>query len=79
MSTKAEILKRLENVADDEIIAVPTIKTKSDAEDLYEYAEDVQIELTDAQWQNAVENYEDAEDYSDQALVDAIIKVLEEE
>ena len=79
MSTKAEILKRLENVADDEIIAVPTIKTKSDAEDLYEYAEDVQIELTDAQWQNVVENYEDAEDYSDQALVDAIIKVLEEE
>ena len=79
MSTKAEILKRLENVADDEIIAVPTIKTKSDAEDLYECAEDVQIELTDAQWQNVVENYEDAEDYSDQALVDAIIKVLEEE
>lgn len=60
MSTKAEILKRLEGMADDEIIAVPTIKTKADAEDLYEYSNDEEIELTQEQWAQVVSEYEDA-------------------
>lgn len=79
MSTKAQILARLENLADDEIVAVPTIKTKTDAEDLYEYANDKEIELTDAQWKKVVYEYEDAADYSDEALVEAIEEVLSNE
>lgn len=77
MSTKAEILKRLAEMADDEIIAVPTIKTKADAEDLYEYANDEEITLTSEQWAEVVTNYEDAEDYSDESLVEVIREVLE--
>lgn len=77
MSTKAEILKRLEGLADDDIIAVPTIKTKADAEDLYEYANDEEITLTSEQWAEVVTNYEDAEDYSDESLVEVIREVLE--
>lgn len=76
MSTKAEILKRLENVADDEIIAVPTIKTKADAEDLYEYAYDEEVTLTQEQWAQVIESYENAEDYSDEALVEVVREVL---
>lgn len=76
MSTKAEILKRLEGMADDEIIAVPTIKTKADAEDLYEYSNDEEIELTQEQWAQVVSEYEDAENYDDQALVEVIEEVL---
>jgi len=76
MSTKAEILKRLEGLADDEIIAVPTIKTKADAEDLYEYSNDEEIELTQEQWAQVVSEYEDAENYDDQALVEVIEEVL---
>lgn len=77
MSTKAEILKRLAEMADDEIIAVPTIKTKADAEDLYEYAYDEEITLTSDQWAEVVKNYEDAEDYSDESLVEVVREVLE--
>jgi folylpolyglutamate synthase/dihydropteroate synthase len=76
MSTKAEILKRLENVADDEIIAVPTIKTKADAEDLYEYAYDEEVTLTQEQWAQVIESYENADDYSDEALVEVVREVL---
>lgn len=76
MSTKAEILKRLEGLGDEEIIAVPTIKTKLDAEELYEYANDEEIELTAEQWAQVVENYEHAEDYSDEYLVEVIQEVL---
>lgn len=79
MSTKAQILKALEGLADDEIVAVPTIKTKADAEELYIYANDEEIELTDAQWKKVVHEYEDAADYSDEALVEVIEEVLSNE
>lgn len=77
MSTKAQIISRLEDIGDDEVVAVPTIKTKADAEDLYEYANDEEITLTSEQWAEVVTNYEDAEDYSDEALVEVIREVLE--
>jgi len=79
MSTKAEILKRIDDVADDEVIAVPTIKTKADAEDLYEYAYDEEITLTLEQWVEVVSNYENADDYSDEALVEAVREVISNE
>lgn len=77
MSTKAQIISRLEDIGDDDVIAVPTIKTKADAEDLYEYANDEEITLTSEQWAEVVTNYEDSEDYSDEALVEVIREVLE--
>jgi len=76
MSTKAEILKRLEGIADDEVIAVPTIKTKADAEDIYEYANDEEIELTQEQWAQVVSEYENSESYDDQVLVEVMEEVL---
>ena len=76
MSTKAEILKRLDDVADTDIIAVPTIKTKLDAEELYEYANFEEITLTDAQWAQVVEEYENAEHYDDEALVEIVAEVI---
>lgn len=76
MSTKAEILKALENVADDEIIAVPTIKTKADAEELYIYMNDEEVTLTSEQWKDIVSNYEDAGDYSDEYLLELIEEVV---
>lgn len=79
MSTKAEILKRLEDVADDQIIAVPVIRTKEIAEDLWEYSEDEEITLTQEQWAEVVKNFEDAEFYDDEALVETIRQVVEKE
>lgn len=76
MSTKAQILKALENVADDEIIAVPTIKTKADAEELYIYMNDEEVTLTSEQWKDIVSNYEDAGDYSDEYLLELIEEVI---
>lgn len=76
MSTKAEILKRLEGIADDEVIAVPTIKTKADAEELYEYANDEEVELTQEQWAQVVSEYENSESYDDQVLVEVMEEVL---
>lgn len=76
MSTKAQILKALENVADDEIIAVPTIKTKADAEELYIYMNDEEVTLTSEQWKDIVSNYEDAGDYSDEYLLELIEEVV---
>jgi len=76
MSTKADILKRLEGMADDEIIAVPTIKTKLDVEDIYSYMEHEDIEFTAKQWSDIVDEYENAESYDDEALVEIINYVL---
>jgi hypothetical protein len=76
MSTKADILKRLEGMADDEIIAVPTIKTKLDAEDIYSYMEHEEIEFTAKQWSDIVDEYENAESYDDEALIEIINYVL---
>lgn len=76
MSTKAQVLKALENVADDEIIAVPTIKTKADAEELYIYMNDEEVTLTSEQWKDIVSNYEDAGDYSDEYLLELIEEVV---
>lgn len=79
MSTKAEVLARMADVADDEIVAVPTIWTKAIAEDVYEYAEGDAIELTKEQWAAVVEDYENAEFYDDEAMVESIKTVLEGE
>ena len=76
MSTKAEILKRLEGIADDEIIAVPTIKTKLDAEEIYSYMENEEVELTAEQWDTIVTEYEDAESYDDNSLAEIMYEVL---
>jgi hypothetical protein len=79
MSTKAEILGRLADVADDELIAVPTIWTKSIAEDVYEYAEDEPVELSLEQWAAVIENFENAEYYGDEEMVQSIKHILEGE
>jgi len=76
MSTKAEILKRLEGIADDEIIAVPTIKTKLDAEEIYSYMENEEVELTAEQWDTIVTEYEDAESHDDNSLAEILYEVL---
>jgi hypothetical protein len=79
MSTKAEILERLKDVADDEVVAVPTIWTKAIAEDVYEYSEREVIELTNEQWAAVVEDFENAEFYGDEEMVESIKTVLEGE
>jgi hypothetical protein len=79
MSTKAEILKRLEGMADDEIIAVPTIKTKLDAEEIYSYMENEEVELTAEQWDTIATEYENAENYDDDALSEIMREVLSSE
>jgi hypothetical protein len=77
MSTKAEILERLKDVADDELIAVPTIWTKPIAEDLYEYAEGEPVELSAEQWAAVIQDFESAEYYGDEEMVASIKIVLE--
>jgi len=79
MSTKAEILARMADIADDEIVAVPTIWTKSIAEDVYEYAEGNEIELTTEQWAKVVETFENAEFYGDEEMVESINIVIGED
>jgi hypothetical protein len=79
MSTKAEILERLKDVADDELIAVPTIWTKPIAEDVYEYAEDEPVELSLEQWAAVIEDFENAEYYGDEEMVQSIKHILEGE
>jgi len=79
MSTKAEILERLKDVADDELIAVPTIWTKPIAEDVYEYAEGEPVELSLEQWAAVIEDFESAEYYGDEEMVQSIKHILEGE
>jgi hypothetical protein len=79
MSTKAEVLERMADIADDEIVAVPTIWTKAIAEDVYEYATDEALELTKEQWAAVVKEYETADYYGDEEMVEAIKTVLEGE
>lgn len=76
MSTKAQILERLKDVADDEIVAVPTIYTKSIAEDLWEYSEAEELELTQDQWIRVVEDFENCDYPDDEALVESIRTIL---
>lgn len=77
MSTKAEVLARMENVADDELVAVPTIYTKAIAEDLWEYSEGEELELTKEQWAAVIEDFENCDYPDDEALVESIRTVLE--
>lgn len=72
MSTKAEVLKRLEELGDDDIVAVPVIRTKATAEEIYEYATGASITLTDDEWRDVVADWEDADEYDDEALVESI-------
>jgi hypothetical protein len=72
MSTKADILKRLAELGDNDIVAVPVIRTKAEAEDVYEYSENKSIILTDYEWRDVVADYENAEHYDDEALVESI-------
>jgi hypothetical protein len=75
MVTKVDVAKRLAELGDNEIIAVPVIRTKAEAEDLYEYSEDESIILTDDEWRDVVADYENADFYDDEALVESIKKV----
>jgi len=75
MSTKADILKRLAELGDNDIVAVPVIRTKAEAEDLFEYAEDESIVLTDYEWRDVVADYENADQYDDEQLIESIKKV----
>lgn len=77
MSTKAEIIERLSSLPDDAVIAVPSIWVKESAEDVYEYVNDTEITLTDTQWYEVVERFENAEFYDDEAMVATIDEVLE--
>jgi len=79
MSTKAEVLARLADIADDEIVAVPSIWTKLIAEEIYEYAEGEEIELTTEQWAKVVEQFENAEFFDEEAMVTSIKDVLEDD
>ena len=78
MSTVAQVMEQLKHLNENEVIAVPVIRTKAEAEDLYEYSEDKSIILTDDEWRNVVNSYEDAEFYDDEALVNTIKDVLGE-
>jgi hypothetical protein len=76
MSTKAEVLERLKDIADDEIVAVPTIYTKAIAEDLWEYSESEELELSQEQWVRVVEDFENCDYPDDEALVESIRTIL---
>ncbi len=79
MSTKAEVLARMADVPEDELIAVPSIWTKAIAEDIYEYATDEEITLTPEQWAKVVEDFENAEHPDDEQMVESIKFVVEGE
>lgn len=79
MSTKAEIIKRLSTLADDAVIAVPSIWVKESAEDLYEYTHDKEITLTDVQWLEIVNRYENSEFYGDEDMLATIEEVVGED
>jgi len=72
MSTVAQVIEQLKHLNENDIIAVPVIRTKAEAEDLFEYAEDESIILTDYEWRDVVADYENAERYDDEALVESI-------
>jgi len=76
MVTKVDVAKRLAELGDNEIIAVPVIRTKAEAEDIYEYSENESIILTDYEWRDVVADYENAEHYDDEALVESIKMVV---
>ena len=78
MSTVAQVMEQLKHLNENEVVAVPVIRTKAEAEDIYEYSEDKSIILTDDEWRNVVNSYEDAEFYDDEALVNTIKDVLGE-
>ena len=75
MVTKVNVLERLAELGDNEIIVVPIIRTKSEAEDLFEYSEDESIILTDYEWRDVVADYENADQYDDEQLIESIKKV----
>ena len=79
MSTKEQLLKRLESIPEDAIIAVPVLWTKASAEDAWEYMNDEALTLTDDQWEEVVNKYEGSEFYGDEDLIETIREVLEDE
>lgn len=79
MSTKAQLIERLAAMPDDAVIAVPVLWTKASAEDQWEYVHEDALTLTDDQWAEVVNRYEDADFYDEEALVDTIKEVLDEE
>lgn len=78
MSTKAELIKRLETIPDDAVIAVPVLWTKESAENAWEYMNDEALTLTDDQWEEVANKYEGSEFYGDEDMLDTIREVLEE-
>ena len=78
MSTKAQLIERLASMPDDTVIAIPVLWSKAAAEDMWEYANEEELTLTDEQWAEVVDRFEDAEFYDEDALLDTIKEVLEE-
>ena len=46
---------------------------------MYNYMQEEEIEFTDDQWREIVHRFEDADFYDEEALLDTIKEVLEEE
>lgn len=73
MATKKHILGLLANLPDDAEVAFAGMLSKLDAEELYEYSEGVEIELTDSQWHAVVEEFE-CDSHPDVELLIRLIK-----
>lgn len=78
MSTKAQIIERLDSLPADALIAVPAIWTKDSVEDLWEYANDKPLTLTDEQWADVIREFETGEDYDEEELLSVVDYVLSE-
>jgi hypothetical protein len=76
MSTVKDIIDRLSKLDPDSVVAIPTIWEKDTAEEVYEYATGDVIELSIAQWNEVVEDFENAEIADDEAMVESIRLVL---
>lgn len=76
MSTVAEIIDRLSKLDPTAIVAIPTIWDKETAIDVYEYANNETVSITDEQWAEIVSQFEDAEFYDESAMIEAIDEVL---
>ena len=76
MSTVQEIIDRLSKLEPTAIIAVPSIWDKETAEEVYEYAVGDSVSISDEQWAEVVNQFEDAEFYDSEAMVEAINEVL---
>ena len=64
---------------DDAIFAIPAIWTKADAEEAWEsgqYADDETLTLTNAQWEDVVDEFLEYDFHDEESMVEAINSVL---